>query len=840
MASLLIIDGNSIINRAYFGVGSSGSLTTPDGTPIGAVYTFLNMFLRYLNEYKPTHLCIAFDTPDKTFRHERSELYKATRTGMPEELAVQMPILKSCLEALRVYQVEKSGWEADDLIGTFASRYASDEMPVYILSGDRDDFQLLNEHVSQIYPQTRGQTTLFTPALVEEKYGIRPDQVIDLKALMGDSSDNIPGVRGVGEKTATKLLQEYDTLENVYENLPSIKGALQKKLADGKEDAWLSQELATIDCDVPIETTLDDLTLQEWDRKRLLEQFKSLGFRTLISAFGLSESEAPAKEAAQETNLNMVGISPEEIDIASAEVISVLLQESDGLFRLYLAPEGENTVYHYASTQTDQLRASLEALQAEGATLIAYQWKPLYKKLAFYPKEQALDLSVASYLVDITVQGKRFEDIYQVLTEKSLRAVDEEDAEIQGAMEAIAQLEMATILKAKIEERHLSDLLRQIEMPLVAVLAKMEDRGVRVDADLLRQMGRDFNAKAQELEQEIYELAGHSFNINSPKQLGEVLYQELGISSGRKTSTGALSTAASELEKLAPFYPIVEKVLDYRRVSKLDSTFIQGLIKEIHEDGRIHTTYHQTLTTTGRLSSSDPNLQNIPMREEEGRRIRQAFVADPGYVFLDADYSQIELRLLAVLSQDKNLVDAFTKDEDIHVRTAASIFGVAESEVSKAQRAAAKTVNFSIIYGISDFGLSQDLKISRKEAAAYIDGYHRQYPSVKPYMDGLIEFGHQHGYVETYFGRRRYIEELQSKNADIMKIAMMRVEAALAAKGLDARILLQVHDELLLEVKEEDAALAAVVLKEAMEKAADLPIPLKAEVGQGPNWFACK
>ncbi len=878
MASLMIIDGNSIINRAFFGLGSSASLTTPDGTPIGAVYTFLSMFLRYFNEYKPSHICIAFDTPDKTFRHEISDSYKATRKGMPEELAVQMPILKSCLEALRVYQVELSGYEADDLIGTFSSRYSSEDLPVFILSGDRDDFQLLDANVSQIYPQNRGQTTLFTPELIVEKYGIRPDQVVDLKALMGDSSDNIPGVKGVGEKTATKLLQEYDTLDNIYANLDEIKGSLQKKLADGKDSAYLSQVLATIDCAVPIDVTLDDLVLQEWDKPRLLEQFTSLGFRTMISSFGLTDEDSKEAEQPKQKLAEIKEASfGDTVLPAETKLVSVVLLEpasmsatatvstsaSDGnRLRLLLATDaGSELVYAFPEAGTEVIRDYLKNLQDQGITLATYNWKPIYKQLNFYPKTEIFDLSVAAYLVDITVEGKTLAEIYQVLTEKPLAGVEPgEDDLTRGVHEASAQLVMVEILQERVAARELTDLMRDMEIPLISVLAGMEKRGVKVDGELLRKMGRDFNARGQELEQEIYELAGHSFNINSPKQLGDVLYQEMGIASGKKTSTGAYSTAASELEKLAPFYPIVEKVLDYRRISKLDSTFIQGLLKEIQEDGRIHTTYHQTLTTTGRLSSSDPNLQNIPMREEEGRKIRQAFVADSGYVFLDADYSQIELRLLAVLSKDKNLLEAFANGEDIHVRTAASIFGVDEKEVTKEQRAAAKTVNFSIIYGISDFGLAQDLKISRKEASEYIDGYHRQYPAVKPYMDSLVEFGHQHGYVETYFGRRRYIEELKSKNAnvrkfgeraamnapvqgtaaDVMKIAMLRTEAALAEAELDANILLQVHDELLLEVREDHAEEAAKILQEAMEKAADLPIPLKVEVGQGPNWFECK
>lgn len=873
MPSLMIIDGNSIINRAFFGLGQGGRLTAPDGTPTGAVYTFLNMFLRYFNEYQPTHICIAFDRPEPTFRHKRYEDYKATRKGMPEELAVQMPILKSCLEALRIYNVEKAGYEADDIIGTFAARYGSKELPVYILSGDRDDFQLLNENVTQIYPQNRGETTVYTPELVFEKMGVRPDQVVDLKALMGDSSDNIPGVKGVGEKTAVKLLQEFDTLESVLANLEEIKGSVAAKLRDGVENARLSRELARIDTDVPLEVDLTDLVLQEWDRPKLLQQFRSLGFQTMINRFGLDQvAEEDASEADSNGDWELKQISFEEsLPEGKLSRLAVVLLEGEGENkRLLLAGMAEKPELRlFPEADSKQITAYLAKLIGQNHTLLAYDWKMLFKQLDFYPAEQTFDISVAAYLAGFDSDAKTLAEVYsqvlgRAMTEASVPSGSLDttliEAILPACQTALAQLEAAQVLEDILRERKLLDLAKQVEFPLIAILAGMEKRGVRVEAEILAELGREFNIQAAELEQNIFAAVGHSFNINSPKQLGVVLFEELGISKGRKTATGAYSTAASELEKLAPFYPVIQDVLAYRRVTKLDSTFIQGLTKEIQADGRIHTTYHQTLTATGRLSSSDPNLQNIPMREAEGRQIRRAFLPAEGYVFLDADYSQIELRLLAVLSGDADLLDAFARNQDIHTRTAASIFGIPESEVRPEQRAAAKTVNFSIVYGISDFGLAQDLQISRQEAHQYIEGYHSQYESVKPYMEGLVDFGRDHGYVETYFGRRRYIAELESKNgnvrkfgeraamnapvqgtaADIMKIAMIRTQEALDAAGLDAKILLQVHDELLLEVRSDQATQASEILQQAMEGAADLPIPLVAEVKAGNNWYECK
>lgn len=873
MASLMLIDGNSIINRAFYGQGRGGQLTAPDGTPTGAVFTFLNMYLKYVNEYQPTHVCVAFDRPEPTFRHKRYADYKKNRTGMPDDLALQMPILKALLKAMNVCTAELPGYEADDLIGTLSERFGSEEMKVYILSGDRDDFQLLNEHVQQLYPTNMSGITVYTPELLLEKHGYRPDQVIDMKALMGDSSDSIPGIRGIGEKTALKLLQEYETLDNVLAHKDEVKGAVGKKLREGVEDALLSKELAAIDLEVPLEIEADDMLLEEYDKPSLLKLFVSLDFRSLVPRFGLDEieSEEDSRKARPFKLLHL----PEEADGLFPEgetVYAALCPEASEEGKIYFMadlPEADEQIFYASDLSSGKMiRAFLDKI-GRGRKRIAFDAKAVYKALDYYPDEAFEDLGIAAYLAGLENFGDRLSDLYPLLMNDGLPALgeasgDSEKEASEAELVVLAELSAAPAVYRELdkilEERRLKKLALEMEYPLAAVLAGMEKRGVKVDAEILEGLGAEFRARAEELEQRIYFEAGHEFNVNSPKQLGEVLFEEMGIRAGRKTAGGNYSTAASELERLAPFHPIVEDVLAYRKVSKLDSTFIQGLIKEINEDGRIHTSFNQTLTATGRLSSSEPNLQNIPMRENEGRQIRRAFVPKEGYVFLDADYSQIELRLLAALSEDENLLDAFRHGKDIHKRTASGIFAVPEDEVTAEQRAAAKTVNFSIIYGISDYGLAQDLKITRKEAHQYIEGYHERYPAVEPYMEKLIEFGHEHGYVETYFGRRRYIKELSAKNynvrkfgeraamnapvqgtaADIIKIAMLKVNKAILEHELDGAILLQVHDELLLEVREEQADLGAKLLQEAMESAAELPIPLKAEVKRGKNWFDCK
>ncbi len=878
MSKLLLVDGNSIINRAFYGQGRSGQLTAPDGTPTGAVYTFINMLLRYKAEFEPSHIAVAFDRKEPTFRHERYADYKANRTGMPEDLAVQMPILKSCLEALNVTMLEQAGYEADDIIGTVATKIAP-HAQVYILSGDRDDFQLLTDRVWQIYPKTGGQMVLYTPESLEEEFGLRPDQIVDYKALVGDSSDNIPGVKGIGKVSAMKLLDQYDDLDTIYAHADEIKGALGNKVRDGKEDAYLSQELATIDCAMPIDLDLEAMEIRPVHAEKLFREFNALGFNSLIERFDLVEEGSVS---------NNVDLPPYSLQILTVDqcldrlnnfspetplFLTYLLEEDRvTVIPAYLGDDGEGGRLNYLALVADftyeELHKLLESIYSRGLTLVTYEAKALAKAADFYPLERWEDLMVTAYLLGYEVHNKTLAETYNLILGEAMhfsQGLQEEEKDLSEKQidllaEALALAELYKTLSPDLAEKKLEEMAEKMDYPLVSVLAGMEKRGILVDRDCLHALGESFRSTAEKLEDEIFREAGRSFNINSPKQLGQVLYEDMGITPGKKTASGNYSTAASELERLAPFYPIVSMVLDYRTVSKLDSTFIQGLDKEIASDGRIHTTFHQTLTTTGRLSSSDPNLQNIPMRDDLGRQVRKAFIPTPGYVLIDADYSQVELRILAALSEDENLLDAFHDKADIHKRTATSIFGVREDQVTPAQRSAAKTVNFSIIYGISDFGLAQDLKITRKEAKAYIESYYDHYSKVKPYMDSLIAFAYDHGYVETYFGRRRYIPELQMKNfnvrkfgeraamnapiqgtaADIMKLAMIRAEKAIRDLNLDAGLLVQVHDELLMEVREDQANQAVELLKDAMEGAVDLGVALPVDIKVASNWYESK
>lgn len=868
---VLLVDGHSIVFRAYYGQARNGSLNAPDGTPTGAVYTFLNMLSKYILDYEPTHMVILFDESDPTFRTQTYTAYKANRSSMPEDLVAQMPILFNILDAMNVKTLSLPGFEADDLIGTLANRFASEDSHVYILSGDRDDLQLVNKHVSQIYPHQRGKTSVFTPDLVLEEYELYPKQIIDLKALMGDSADNIPGVKGVGVKTATKLLKEYTSLENIYENIDEIKGSVKNKLIIDKENAFISYELATIDCDVEIDCELDDALRQDYDSETLTELLVKLGFTSMIDKFGLhKEAHELLDQSISQFNLNYPNLFDLENlkeELSSKDSLAINLKKDEDYYTVAIAADED--LVHVLGLSRDELVELLEYLIQKEVVLISYDFKPIFKELEFYPLKGIFDISVAAYLLGLEVDGKSQSELYasiMPLNQANFRIENlPKDKELSKSDIEFFNLTMAINdvfenLNKDMSERNLHELAETFEFPLVSVLAKMESTGIKLDVDILSAISDEFTTQITELESNIYELAGHEFNINSSKQLADVLYNELGIQSGKKTSTGALSTAASVLEDLALTYPIVKDVLRYRKLTKLQSTFTDGLAKEVQEDGRIHSTFHQKLTTTGRLSSSDPNMQNIPNRGEDGRQIRKAFVASPGYVFLDADYSQIELRLLAVLSQDEELLRSYREGEDIHRRTAASIFDIEVAEVSPTQRDVAKTINFSIIYGISDFGLSQDLKITVADAKEYIESYYELFDSVRPYMDKQIAFAYENGYVETYFGRRRYIEELKDKNynrrkfgervamnspiqgtaADIMKLAMIRMQRLLNESELYAKILIQVHDEILIEAREEDQEQVKDMLKDAMENVVELEIPLEVEIGVGKNWYESK
>ena len=846
---LMILDGNSIVNRAYYGVRP---LNAPDGTPTNAIYGFVAILQRLLEEQQPQAVCVSFDLKAPTFRHQQYEAYKAQRKGMPEELAAQMPILKEVLDAMGIRRYELEGFEADDILGTAAAICEKSGWDCVIVTGDKDSLQLITDTTSVCNVKTRmGQTetVLYTPERFQEEYGFAPPLMVDLKALMGDSSDNIPGVPGVGEKTAMDLVQRYGEIKNIYENLDSleIKEGVRKKLAQGRESAEMSYWLATIIRDVPLDFKPED---NLWDKNytgALYGIFKRLGFNKFIEKWGLKESGEAAISEEQSHLPRRELSSTEEIDalieaINAAEQIAVYPLE--GLDRIEVC-DGK-TVYDAAWNRC-----------GEGYDrLLSVVFSPEIKKTGHNVKdlmglllEEGLstegflfDTALAAYLLDATESDYALERI----------SVRYTGAEAAGA-EAVFKL--APVLDTKLRELGMDGLYYQAELPLCAVLAEMEAAGFFVDRKALYDFGESLNAGIAQLQQSIWNHAGHEFNINSPKQLGSVLFDELLLPYGKKTKTG-WSTNADVLEKLQGKHPIVDEVLEYRMLTKLKSTYADGLLKVISEDGRIHTNFQMTVTATGRLSSTEPNLQNIPVRKKLGAQIRNMFVAAPGMMLVDADYSQIELRLLAHISGDETMKEAFLSGEDFHTVTASNVFGVPVSEVTPVLRSRAKAVNFGIVYGISAFSLAQDIGVYPNEAKAYIDAYLEKYHGVRDYMKQIVETAKAQGYVSTVYGRRRYLPELKSANfnmrsfgervalnmpvqgtaADIIKLAMVNVHRRLKAEGLKARLILQVHDELIVECPGEEAEQVRQILTEEMENAARLSVPLLAEAHIGHSW----
>ena len=846
---LMILDGNSIVNRAYYGVRP---LNAPDGTPTNAIYGFVAILQRLLEEQQPQAVCVSFDLKAPTFRHQQYEAYKAQRKGMPEELAAQMPILKEVLDAMGIRRYELEGFEADDILGTAAAICEKSGWDCFIVTGDKDSLQLITDTTSVCNVKTRmGQTetVLYTPERFQEEYGFAPPLMVDLKALMGDSSDNIPGVPGVGEKTAMDLVRRYGEIKNIYENLDSleIKEGVRKKLAQGRESAEMSYWLATIIRDVPLDFKPED---NLWDKNytgALYGIFKRLGFNKFIEKWGLTESGEAAISEEQSHLPRRELSSTEEIDalieaINAAEQIAVYPLE--GLDRIEVC-DGK-TVYDAAWNRC-----------GEGYDrLLSVVFSPEIKKTGHNVKDLmglllkenlptggfVFDTALAAYLLEATESDYALERI----------SVRYTGAEAAGA-EAVFKL--APALDAKLRELGMDDLYYQAELPLCAVLAEMEAAGFFVDRKALYDFGESLNAGIAQLQQSIWNHAGHEFNINSPKQLGSVLFDELLLPYGKKTKTG-WSTNADVLEKLQGKHPIVDEVLEYRMLTKLKSTYADGLLKVISEDGRIHTNFQMTVTATGRLSSTEPNLQNIPVRKKLGAQIRNMFVAAPGMMLVDADYSQIELRLLAHISGDETMKEAFLSGEDFHTVTASNVFGVPVSEVTPVLRSRAKAVNFGIVYGISAFSLAQDIGVYPNEAKAYIDAYLEKYHGVRDYMKQIVETAKAQGYVSTIYGRRRYLPELKSANfnmrsfgervalnmpvqgtaADIIKLAMVNVHRRLKAEGLKARLILQVHDELIVECPGEEAEQVRQILTEEMENAARLSVPLLAEAHIGHSW----
>lgn len=863
MSTLLMIDGNSMANRAFYGVPH---LTNAKGVPTNAVYGFLNTLQAAIERFKPDALFVAFDISKKVFRHERYADYKGTRTGMPEDLLTQMPLIKEALSYMNIETFGLEGYEADDIIGTMSAHQTALGGESIILSGDRDLFQLVGEHVTVCFPQSKGQEMeIVTPEYLAEHYGLTPARVIEMKGLMGDKSDNIPGVAGVGEKTAKKLLADYGTVENLYAHLEDLKGKkLYDKLLAGKEDALLSKELATIKRDVPIDFEKLDFSFDAPDVARLTTFYKELGLtkllRKLEAEFGTTTLEDVAAEAPSyegtvcadvDQALALLAAITEERCVLLCEVNDEKLPT-----RFSWRVGGKNATVAVASRHDwDRLVDVLdEIFERDHFQVLTDDAKKLAHALLLsgsYTEQLRFDVALAAYLLQPEGEHE-LERVYEGLLGKSLP--EEEPGRIFAALEAIEELQPE--MNAGLVEIGAAGLYSNVELPLVWILAQMEIVGVRVDVPYLEKLQVEFDERIRAIEKDIEVLAGEPVNPNSPKQLGHILFEVLELPVVKKTKTG-YSTSAEVLEALRDSHPIVGRVLDYRQLAKLKSTYVDGLLKLVDAHDRVHTSFNQTVTATGRLSSTAPNLQNIPVRTEEGKRIRRAFIPiEKKNLLISADYSQIELRVLAHLSGDDMLMQSFAKGEDIHRRTASEVFHVPMEEVTAEQRRTAKAVNFGIIYGQTDYGLSRELGISRREAQAYIDLYFSRYPLVQTFIHDTIEQARAQGYVTTMMGRRRYIKDINSRNrnlrqfaertavnspiqgtaADIIKLAMIHCDKAIEDNRLDAKMLLQVHDELIFEVSREDALGLSLVVRKCMEDALKLNVPLKVDLKAGFNW----
>ncbi len=863
MSTLLMIDGNSMANRAFYGVPH---LTNAKGVPTNAVYGFLNTLQSVIERFQPDALFVAFDISKKVFRHERYADYKGTRTGMPEDLLVQMPLIKEALGYMNIETFGIEGYEADDIIGTMSAHQSAAGGESIILSGDRDLFQLVSEQVTVCFPKSKGQEMeIVTPEYLAEHYGLTPARVIEMKGLMGDKSDNIPGINGVGEKTAKKLLDDYETVENLYAHLDDLKGKkLYDKLLAGKEDALLSKELATIKRDVPIDFAALDFSFDAPDVARLTTFYKELGLtkllRKLEAEFGTTTLEDVAEEAP-----SYEGTVCADVDQALALLAAITdercimlceVGEDKLPTRFSWRVGGKNATVQIATRHDwDRIVDVLDKLfEREPFAVYTDDAKKLAHALLLsgsYTEQLRFDVALAAYLLQPEGEHE-LERVYEGLLGKSLP--EEEPGRIFAALEAVEELQPE--MNAGLVEIGAAGLYSNVELPLVWILAQMEIVGVKVDVPYLEKLQVEFDERIRAIEKDIEVLAGEPVNPNSPKQLGHILFEVLELPVVKKTKTG-YSTSAEVLEALRDSHPIVGRVLDYRQLAKLKSTYVDGLLKLVDAHDRVHTSFNQTVTATGRLSSTAPNLQNIPVRTEEGKRIRRAFIPiEKKNLLISADYSQIELRVLAHLSGDDMLMQSFAKGEDIHRRTASEVFHVPMEEVTAEQRRTAKAVNFGIIYGQTDYGLSRELGISRREAQAYIDLYFSRYPLVQTFIHDTIEQARAQGYVTTMMGRRRYIKDINSRNrnlrqfaertavnspiqgtaADIIKLAMIHCDKAIEDNRLDAKMLLQVHDELIFEVSREDALGLSLVVRKCMEDALKLNVPLKVDLKAGFNW----
>ncbi|TVY06929.1 DNA polymerase I [Paenibacillus cremeus] len=896
MSKLILIDGNSIAYRAFFALPP---LSNSKGLHTNAVYGFTTMLLKLLEEHKPTHFLVAFDAGKTTFRHKGYAEYKGGREKTPPELSEQFPLLRELLDSFGIRKFELEGYEADDIIGTM-TRIADEKggIEVTVVTGDKDMLQLASEQVSiALTRKGISEIELFNPAHIDEVYGLKPLQIIDLKGLMGDTSDNIPGIPGVGEKTALKLLHEYGSVEKVLENASKIKGKMGEKVAAHADDARMSKELATIYREVPVDMPLEELKYDGYDGQALGDMFRKLEFKSLLERLDLPsagstggleggaateavEAEAAALEVVEVTegNLDVLVQALSTVQAVHVEVIGDNPHNSEVLGLAFFAPEAGVSYYApFALLQLDAARAVRDWLESDAKSVAVYDLHRAVVALSWQGIELrgvGFDVLLAGYLLDPTESALTLNGLAARYGLPSLPA--DEDVFGKGAKFQVPAQDVLTRfmcrkaagvhglterLKAALEESVMHELFYDLELPLALVLASMERKGIRVDAEELKAYGAELGKQLEVIMRAIYDAAGMEFNINSTKQLGEILFEKLGLPPVKKTKTG-YSTDAEVLEKLEPHHPIVGHILHYRTLAKLQSTYVEGLLKEVRPStGKVHTYYKQTIAATGRLSSQYPNLQNIPIRLEEGRKIRKVFVpSEPGWYILTADYSQIELRVLAHIAQDPKLIEAFQNNMDVHTKTAMDVFGVSEDAVDANMRRQAKAVNFGIVYGISDFGLSQNLNITRKEAGQFIEQYFAVFQGVRGYMDDIVKKARQDGYVSTLLQRRRYLPEITASNfnlrsfaertamnspiqgtaADIIKLAMVQLDERMRQEGVQSRMLLQVHDELVFEVPESELPLMKRIVAEVMEGALKLDVPLKVDVDAGLNWYEAK
>lgn len=878
--TLVIIDGNSIINRAFYALPE---MSNKEGLKTNAIYGFTNMLLKIIDTYNPTHISVAFDRKAPTFRHIEFKEYKAGRKKMPDELREQFEPLKDLLDKFNIHRLEIDGYEADDIIGTVSKIAEDNGFKVYIVTGDKDAIQLAsNKTTTLITKKGVGEVEEYDYDSVIEKYEMTPTQFIDLKGLMGDKSDNIPGVPGIGEKTGIKLIKEFSSIEGIFDNIDSIKGSTKKKLEENKELAIMSKKLATIIRDVPVEFNLEELEYGNYNTKDILDVFKYLGFTSLIPRIGsLDESEDIVNEANVEiSKLEDIDEFINKVKENNELIIKTVTREGNILDKrikyIFLSVDGKK-IYYVEENSIHKLEYIFTSNEIKK---LGYNLKDDYIALKPYGiklENIYFDITIAEYLIDsmsstsyecsaiamkyLTKKVKTKEE----LLGKGVKAKKYQDLSFEELSSHISQIidtvkSVMPIMEENLKESNMDGLLYHVEMPLVEVLADMEYEGVKVDKEKLNELGSQFKEIIKKLESEIYKISGEEFNINSPKQLGVILFEKLGLPVIKKTKT-SYSTNAEVLDKLKDQSPIIDKIIEYRQIVKLNSTYVEGLLSIINPiDGRIHSSFNQTITTTGRISSTEPNLQNIPVKLEMGRNIRKVFISDKGCKLVDADYSQVELRVLAHMSQDETMIDAFKHNEDIHTKTASQVFNVSMDEVTSKQRSDAKAVNFGIVYGKSDFGLSEDLNIPVKQAKEYIENYFNKYNKIKEFMDNIIEDASSNGYVTTILNRRRYIPEIKSSNfmlrnagkraamnapiqgsaADIIKIAMINVYKKLEENNLKSKLILQVHDELIVEAVDSEIDIVKKIVKDEMENAVCLDVNLDVDLNIGDSWYDTK